>query len=284
MMADMADLEVQSFLDACMSEQCSELVVQKSMPDRHVERSCSRDAHRCESSTRQMVVTDDSVIQTFLDMLDKEHVDASSLDGQEMHVADTTCQSEMPIARDIYVDACSVLEPIEKNKGWWRQWNLFSRLFPGQIEIVKQTAIDVSEMDGSFKMPLCKILFPFDRHSLKEKQLIGPAISMSLPSFSGKTYDQPDLLKYSCRLKCSVKAVKPATITIPLMVEGAGGVGQDQTLKSILAILAAKPILALCFEKMVMHVEAPIVVAGNSTGSHTLTRKGVATSVIVKAL
>ncbi|MCO5590549.1 hypothetical protein L7F22_044520 [Adiantum nelumboides] len=87
MVAEMADLEaddalvVQSFLDACTSEQRSELVVQESMPDRHVERSCSRDAQRCESSTQQMA---------------------------EMHVVDTPCQSEMPIARDIYVDACSV--------------------------------------------------------------------------------------------------------------------------------------------------------------------------------
>ncbi|MCO5596625.1 hypothetical protein L7F22_050692 [Adiantum nelumboides] len=55
-----------------------------------------------------MAVTDDSVIQTFLDMLDREHVDASSLDGQKMHVADTLCQLEMLIARDIYVDACSL--------------------------------------------------------------------------------------------------------------------------------------------------------------------------------
>ncbi|MCO5595659.1 hypothetical protein L7F22_049704 [Adiantum nelumboides] len=109
MVAEMADLEAddalvgQSFLDACTFEQSSELVVQESMPDRHVEWSCSRDAQQCESSTRQMAVTDDSVIQTFLDMLDKEHVDASSLDGQEMHVANTPCQSEMPS-----VDACSV--------------------------------------------------------------------------------------------------------------------------------------------------------------------------------
>ncbi|MCO5571368.1 hypothetical protein L7F22_025106 [Adiantum nelumboides] len=113
-MVDMADLEiddalvVQSFLDACMSEQSSELVVQKSIPDRHVERSCSRDAQRCKSSTQQMAVTDDSIIQVFLDMLDREHVAASSLDGQETHVADTPCQAEMPIARDIYVDACFV--------------------------------------------------------------------------------------------------------------------------------------------------------------------------------
>ncbi|MCO5549236.1 hypothetical protein L7F22_002703 [Adiantum nelumboides] len=57
MMADMADLEVddalvvQSYLDAFTSEQSSELVVQESMLDRHVEWPCFRDAQRCESST-----------------------------------------------------------------------------------------------------------------------------------------------------------------------------------------------------------------------------------------
>ncbi|MCO5551396.1 hypothetical protein L7F22_004899 [Adiantum nelumboides] len=57
MVVEMADLEandalvVQSFLDACTSEQSSELVVQGSMLDRHVEWSCSRDAQQCKSST-----------------------------------------------------------------------------------------------------------------------------------------------------------------------------------------------------------------------------------------
>ncbi|MCO5577509.1 hypothetical protein L7F22_031340 [Adiantum nelumboides] len=54
MVAEMTDLEaddaliVQPFLDACMFEQSSELVVQESMPDRHVEPSCSRDAQQCQ--------------------------------------------------------------------------------------------------------------------------------------------------------------------------------------------------------------------------------------------
>ncbi|MCO5547789.1 hypothetical protein L7F22_001241 [Adiantum nelumboides] len=91
---------------------------------------------------------------------------------------------------------------------------------PSKVASFSHPAIDVSEMDGSFKMPLCKILFPFDRHSLKEKQLIGPAISMSLPSFSGKTYEQPDLLKYSCRLKCSSairSAFKPLRLCMSIL-------------------------------------------------------------------
>lgn len=181
-------------------------------------------------------------------------------------------------------DVSHVMKPIEKNKGWWREWNPFSRLFPRQTEeTIKRSAIGVVEMDGSSKRPLCSIAFPFDWHSLKDQKLIGPAITMSLPSFSGKTCEQPDLLKYSCQLKCSVRAVKPAAITTPLTFESAEGVGgQDYTYKSILAILAAKPMIALCFEKMVMHVEAPTVVESSSAVPHTITPKSV--TVAAKAL
>ena len=48
------------------------------------------------------------VMQSFLDMLDSEHEDASSVDSQEMCEVDTPSQPEMPIARDIHVDSCSV--------------------------------------------------------------------------------------------------------------------------------------------------------------------------------
>ncbi|MCO5562039.1 hypothetical protein L7F22_015665, partial [Adiantum nelumboides] len=57
MVVEMANLEaddalvLQSFLDAFTSELSSELVVQESMLDRHVEWSFSRDAQQCESST-----------------------------------------------------------------------------------------------------------------------------------------------------------------------------------------------------------------------------------------
>lgn len=178
-----------------------------------------------------------------------------------------------------------VVSPVQKQKGWW-QWNPFSKLFPVQREsTIKRSAIHVAEMDGLSKRPLCEILFPFDRAQLKEKQWVGPTISMALPSFSGKTSEQPALLKYSCQLKCSVRAVKPAAITTPLTAEAAEAGGQLSFYKSILAILAAKPVLALCFENMVMHVEAPAIVENNRTLSYPLSPKVSNTSVVaVKAL
>ena len=140
-------LVVQSFLDACTLEQDDVFVilqtdgelqadaVQDTSVDSavtEVERQCSSETQQLSSEFVQREVepacylgtqtdlidmesfvfdcTDAelSVMQSYLDMLNSEHVDVSSLDGQEMHVADTPCQSEMPIARDIYVDACSV--------------------------------------------------------------------------------------------------------------------------------------------------------------------------------
>lgn len=158
-----------------------------------------------------------------------------------------------------------VVTPVEKQKVW-RQWNPFTKFFPGlRDKITKWPAIHIAEMDGLSKRPLCEILFPFDRAQLKEKQWVGPTVSLSLPSFSGKTREQPDLLKYSCQLKCSVRAVKPAAVTTPSTGEGAEACGQNNFYKSILAILAAKPVLALCFEKMIMHVGAPTLVDNKRT-------------------
>ncbi|CAL0314752.1 unnamed protein product [Lupinus luteus] len=37
---------------------------------------------------------------------------------------------------------------------------------------------------------------------------MGPAIKMSLPSFSGGTVYNPNLLKYSCKIECRVQAVQ----------------------------------------------------------------------------
>ena len=112
----------------------------------HIERLCSCDAQQDESSGVRMddlsaedlaliqsfidmlmpeldadsdcIGADFLVMQSFLDMLDSEHEDpvvsevaqqdASSVDSQEICEVDMPGQPEMPIARDIYVDACSV--------------------------------------------------------------------------------------------------------------------------------------------------------------------------------
>lgn len=171
-----------------------------------------------------------------------------------------------------------VITPVQKKNSWW-QWNPFSKLFPGQGErTIERSAIHIAEMDGSSRRPLCKILFPFDRAILKVNQWAGPKLSLSLPSFSGKTSEQPHLLKYLCQLKCSLRVVEPAVITVPLIDEGAEA-SRHRCYKSILAILAAKPVLALCFERMLMRVEAPTLLDSSRTRSHS-----IAPTVVAKAL
>ncbi|MCO5591488.1 hypothetical protein L7F22_045472 [Adiantum nelumboides] len=122
------------------------------MSDRHVERSCSRDAQQCESSTRQMVVTDDSVIQTFLDMLDREHVDASSLDGQEMHVADTHCQSEMPIA-SIASAFCGLMYEMLISRP-----NIVATVGAFAVDVVSRLVTDAGIVHGGAMKILCSHL------------------------------------------------------------------------------------------------------------------------------
>ncbi|KAG8092145.1 hypothetical protein GUJ93_ZPchr0012g22156 [Zizania palustris] len=60
--------------------------------------------------------------------------------------------------------------------------------------------IEISETKGSSTRHLCNISVPLTG-SHKHKWM-GPAIRMSLPSFSGQMEDHPDLLKYSCQVQC----------------------------------------------------------------------------------
>ena len=118
------------------SETRHKVVVQESMHG-ELEQVSSSETQQIQSSCWQWMVADEAemsaILQSFLTMLDSEHgdlvvqdmsssrhleqlacsevarqVDVSFVDSQEIHVADTPCQSEMPIARDIYVDACSI--------------------------------------------------------------------------------------------------------------------------------------------------------------------------------
>ncbi|KAE9585117.1 putative acetoacetate decarboxylase beta barrel domain-containing protein [Lupinus albus] len=113
---------------------------------------------------------------------------------------------------------------------------------------------------------------------------MGPAIKMSLPSFSGGTVYNPNLLKYSCQIECRVKAVQPMKVlgAMPL-TNGERDqcsedhrannhvVGDDQNdrEKLINYVMLSKPILALKFSQMRMQVEAPIVLSQCSNSSQT---------------
>nr|AFK45510.1 unknown [Medicago truncatula] len=109
---------------------------------------------------------------------------------------------------------------------------------------------------------------------LRFDRWMGPTIKMSLPSFSGGTEFNPNLLKYSCQIECRVQAVKPLKVSrsFPLTnvddkdqqslqdYEGSIHMTKDHEKQNFSTyVMLSKPILALKFDQMKMQVEAPIV-------------------------
>ncbi|KAM0943845.1 putative protein NEOXANTHIN-DEFICIENT 1 [Dioscorea sansibarensis] len=108
---------------------------------------------------------------------------------------------------------------------------------------------------------------------------MGPLIRMSLPSFSGQTLHSPHLLKYSCQIQCRVRAVEAAKVSGPprrganedsddvnINTDNLGMKKheEDETWRRSIAVLLSKPILALEFNLLKMHVEAPTMVVPSS--------------------
>ncbi|KAF6983619.1 hypothetical protein CFC21_001777 [Triticum aestivum] len=132
--------------------------------------------------------------------------------------------------------------------------------------------IEIKEASGSSSRHLCNISLPLNgsRGSHKRSKWMGPAIKMSLPSFSGQTEDHPELLKYSCKVECRVRPVSPAKIWSPKTAEpqecsdgmnSSTGSSDSDAQKQSLLVLLSRPILALEFSSLRMHVDAPKIVA-----------------------
>ncbi|KAM1082946.1 hypothetical protein ACFX19_021818 [Malus domestica] len=109
-------------------------------------------------------------------------------------------------------------------------------------------------------------------------ELRGPTIKISLPSFSGGTEYYPNLLKYSCRIECRVRAVHPAKVSGPSLMpmnetkqsseihtsNAKNHATEEFVDKCNLlweSVMLSKPVLALEFSCMKMQVEAPVVVS-----------------------
>ncbi|KAJ0257931.1 Protein NEOXANTHIN-DEFICIENT 1 [Hirschfeldia incana] len=132
--------------------------------------------------------------------------------------------------------------------------------------------VKVSEVDGAASADICSIKVRSDEPSEMEKKLgkwMGPAIKMSLPSFSGNTNYFPNLLKYSCHLQCRVRPVRPAVVSHPLddetekLSEDENHTSQElheNERRLSVAVMLSKPIIALEFKDLTMQVEAPVVV------------------------
>lgn len=107
-----------------------------------------------------------------------------------------------------------------------------------------------------------------------------PSIKMALPSFSGHTEHQPQLLKYSCDMECRIRIVPPAKVLAAdsrychhvnhNISDDTSNSKQNMDLRSktkidaeslVIAVLITKPILSLVFEHMKLHVKVPTLVA-----------------------
>ncbi|CAI9093075.1 OLC1v1028483C1 [Oldenlandia corymbosa var. corymbosa] len=130
--------------------------------------------------------------------------------------------------------------------------------------------IQVTEIKGLSAMNLCNINLSMAGVELSSKWM-GPHIKMSLPSFSGRTKYNSDLLKYSCEIECRVRAVAPAKVLAlspPLPASGAVDMDEEESTKGLrkkrnlsISVLLSKPIFALEFNCLKMKVEPPKVIS-----------------------
>ncbi|GKU92888.1 hypothetical protein SLEP1_g6552 [Rubroshorea leprosula] len=136
--------------------------------------------------------------------------------------------------------------------------------------------VQVTEVTGAAAADICNIKLATEVPALKHHKWMGPAITMSLPSFSGHTGYNPQLLKYSCQIKCRVRPVEPAKVLGPFPAPKNGREqlrrrnGPETTDSNeeafdkgrhlAISVMLSKPILALEFNCLNMRVEAPVVV------------------------
>ncbi|KAK9108596.1 hypothetical protein Syun_024607 [Stephania yunnanensis] len=141
--------------------------------------------------------------------------------------------------------------------------------------------IQVTEIEGHNETDFCNFQIPTPVPKSKSGVWMGPAVKMSLPSFSGKTELIPQLLKYSCQIECRVRPVKPARVSGPVLpAENHEARSETQSLNfkdaktddlsqyngrdRSISVLLSKPIFALEFNFMKMQVEAPTAVTQSS--------------------
>ncbi|XP_050224358.1 protein NEOXANTHIN-DEFICIENT 1 isoform X2 [Mercurialis annua] len=131
--------------------------------------------------------------------------------------------------------------------------------------------VQVTEINSNSTTSICNINFATAVPGLNSDKWMGPKINMSLPSFSGRTEYNPNLLKYSCDMECRVRAVQPARVLSAPKVDAeesfsktadsvTGGLLDNGQNLSI-SVMLSKPILALEFSCLKMQVKAPTVVS-----------------------
>ncbi|KAJ6347077.1 hypothetical protein OIU76_003719 [Salix suchowensis] len=126
----------------------------------------------------------------------------------------------------------------------------------------------VTETNGPSTIDICNINLTTLVPGMKFDKWKGPAIKMSLPSFSGRTEYNPNLLKYSCNIECRVRAVRAAEVSRPSLSskhDTEESLSEHDRRNLSISVMLSKPLLALELGCLKMQVEAPVVVSHHST-------------------
>lgn len=125
---------------------------------------------------------------------------------------------------------------------WWQ---------PARAENTAPTLVKVSNVDRvkgrSHSLPICFFRLP------AWSSATGPRMSLSLPSFSGATDEQPQLLFYKCQVDSNIRMSAPVKLSFaddPCMED-------ESSLEDLRPILKGKTILTLAFDNMTMSVPQP---------------------------
>jgi hypothetical protein len=91
----------------------------------------------------------------------------------------------------------------KQRRPWWKIRTQRASENEASKPLNHKTSFDIVQTNGDIRRPLCHVELLNDTvMGTKGPGWSGPSIHMSLPSFSGKTKQQPELLKYSCSLNC----------------------------------------------------------------------------------
>ncbi|PKI57860.1 protein NEOXANTHIN-DEFICIENT 1 isoform X1 [Punica granatum] len=150
----------------------------------------------------------------------------------------------------------------------------------GGASATNQMEVSVSEMNSPASADPCHINLTTFVPAERVNKWRGPAVKLWLPSFSGRTNYNLNLLKYNCQIDCRVRAVSPLKVTKLSSHMGditreqedhecrSSGVAESGRLDSMeneqnlsLSVMLSKPILALEFSCLKMQVEAPVVIS-----------------------
>ena len=98
----------------------------------------------------------------------------------------------------------------------------------------------------------------------------GPKVRLKLPSFSGLTESQPEMLHYTCQIDCRVRTVPNLVVSFPKSSRKPiheseshpEGRLETEDCESLVEVIGKRPIMAIAFDEMEMTVQEPTIVIG----------------------